>query len=97
MDGVEVSVMGCFINSCQCQPIHPFLMVEEQSSVYQSQNSHFFAKSFSLPSFFDVHYNLRASASCLAACFPLTLFGRVGAYCAITFGLWLLKECSWEG
>ena len=37
MDGVEVSVMGCFINSCQCQPIHPFLMVEEQSSVYQSR------------------------------------------------------------
>ena len=32
-DGVEVSVMECFINSCQCQPIHPFLVVEEQSSV----------------------------------------------------------------
>ena len=35
-DGVEVSVMECFINSCQCQPIHPFLVVEEQSSVYQN-------------------------------------------------------------
>ena len=46
---------------------------------------------------FYVHHNLRASASCPAACFPLTFFGREGAYCAITYGLWLLKECSWEG
>ena len=47
--------------------------------------------------FFSQYLNLRASASCLAACFPLTLFGRVGVYCAIASGLWLLKECNWEG
>ena len=36
-DGVEVSVMACFINSCQCQPIHPSLVIEGQSCVYHSQ------------------------------------------------------------
>ena len=34
---VEVSVMGCFINSCQCQPMHPSLILEGQSCVYQSR------------------------------------------------------------
>ena len=29
--------MGCFINSCQCQPIHPSLVLEGQSRVYQSR------------------------------------------------------------
>ena len=33
MDGVEVSVMACFFNSCQCQPMHPSLVVEGQSRV----------------------------------------------------------------
>ena len=28
--------MGCFINSCQCQPIHPSLILEGQSCVYHS-------------------------------------------------------------
>ena len=37
MDGVEVSVMGWVINDCQCQPMHPSLMYEEQSCVYQSR------------------------------------------------------------
>ena len=37
VDGVEVSVMGCFINSCQCQPMHPSLVLEGQSRVYHSQ------------------------------------------------------------
>ena len=37
MDGVEVSVMGCFINSCQCQPMHPSLVLEGQSRVYHSR------------------------------------------------------------
>ena len=37
VDGVEVSVMACFINSCQCQPIHPSLVLEGQSCVYHSQ------------------------------------------------------------
>ena len=37
MDGVEVSVMACFINSCQCQPIHPSLVLEGQSCVYRSR------------------------------------------------------------
>ena len=37
MDGVEVSVMVCFINSCQCQPIHPSLVIEGQSRVYHSR------------------------------------------------------------
>ena len=27
--------MGCFINGCQCQPICPFLVVEEQSCVME--------------------------------------------------------------
>ena len=36
VDGVEVSVMACFINSCQCQPIHPSLVLEGQSRVYHS-------------------------------------------------------------
>ena len=31
VDGVEVSVMVCFINSCQCQPMHQFLVFEGQS------------------------------------------------------------------
>ena len=34
---VEVSVMGCFINSCQCQPMHPSLVLERQSRVYHSR------------------------------------------------------------
>ena len=37
MDGVEVSVMGWVINTCQCQPMHLSLMFKEQSHVYQSQ------------------------------------------------------------
>ena len=37
MDGVEVSVMGCFIKSCQCQPIHLSLIFEGQSCVYHSR------------------------------------------------------------
>ena len=37
MDGVEVSVMGWVINSCQCQPMHSSHMCEEQSHVYQSR------------------------------------------------------------
>ena len=37
MDGVEVSVMGRFFNSCQCLHIHPSLIHEGQSCVYQSQ------------------------------------------------------------
>ena len=37
MDGVEVSVMGWVINNCQCRPMHPSLMCEEQSCVYQSR------------------------------------------------------------
>ena len=37
MDDVEVSVMACFINSCQCQPIHPSLILEGQSHVYHSR------------------------------------------------------------
>ena len=28
---------GVVINNCQCQPMHPSLMCEEQSCVYQSQ------------------------------------------------------------
>ena len=32
---MEVSVMGCFINSCQCQPMHPSLVLEGQSCVSQ--------------------------------------------------------------
>ena len=36
MDGVKVSVMACFINSCQCQPIHPSLVIEGQSLVCKS-------------------------------------------------------------
>ena len=35
VDGVEVSVMECFINSCQCQPIHMSLVLEGQSRVSQ--------------------------------------------------------------
>ena len=37
VDGVEVSVMGCFINNCQCQPMHPSLVLEGQSCVYHSR------------------------------------------------------------
>ena len=37
LDGVEVIVMGCFINSCQCLPMHPSLVLEGQSRVYHSQ------------------------------------------------------------
>ena len=37
MDGVEVSVMGWVINTCRCQPMHPSLVCEEQSHVYQSR------------------------------------------------------------
>ena len=37
MGGVEVSVMGCFINSCQCHSMHPSLVLEGQSHVYHSQ------------------------------------------------------------
>ena len=37
VDGVDVSVMACFINSCQCQPIHPSLVLEGQLRVYQSR------------------------------------------------------------
>ena len=37
VDGVEVSVMVCFINSCQCQPMHPSLVLEGQPCVYHSQ------------------------------------------------------------
>ena len=37
VDGVEVSVMACFINSCQCQPIHKSLVLEGQSHVDHSQ------------------------------------------------------------
>ena len=29
--------MGCFINSCQCQPMHPSLIHEGQSHVYQNR------------------------------------------------------------
>ena len=36
MDGVEVSVVACFINSCQCQPMHPSLVLEGQSRVNHS-------------------------------------------------------------
>ena len=36
VDGVEVSVMACFINSCQCQPMHPSLVLEGQSRVYHT-------------------------------------------------------------
>ena len=31
VDGVEVSVMVCFINSCQRQPIHLSIVFEGQS------------------------------------------------------------------
>ena len=31
---VEVSVMGCFINSCQFQPMHPSHVLEGQSHVF---------------------------------------------------------------
>ena len=34
MDGVEVSVMACFINSCQCHSMHSSLILEGQSRVY---------------------------------------------------------------
>ena len=37
MDGVDVSVMACFINSCQCQPMHSSLVFEGQSCVYHSR------------------------------------------------------------
>ena len=37
VDGVEVSVMACFINSCQCHPMHPSLILEGQSCVYHSR------------------------------------------------------------
>ena len=37
VDSVEVSVMACFISSCQCQPMHPSLILEGQSRVYHSQ------------------------------------------------------------
>ena len=37
MDGVEVSVMACFINSCQCHPMLKSLVLEGQSRVYHSQ------------------------------------------------------------
>ena len=37
MNGVEVSVIPCFINSYQCQPMHPSLVFEGQSCVYHSQ------------------------------------------------------------
>ena len=37
VDGVEVSVMACFINSCQCQPMHPSLVIEGQSRGYHSR------------------------------------------------------------
>ena len=37
VDGVEVSVMACFINSCQCQPMCPSLVIGGQSCVYHSQ------------------------------------------------------------
>ena len=37
LDGVEVSVMGCFFNSYQCLLIHTSWVVEGQSCVYQSQ------------------------------------------------------------
>ena len=37
LSGVELSAMGCFINTCQCQTILPFLLAEEQSRVSQSQ------------------------------------------------------------
>ena len=33
LDGVEVSVMACFFNSCQCLHIHPSWVVEGQSHV----------------------------------------------------------------
>ena len=46
LDGVEMSVMGCFINSCQCQPMHPSLVFEGQSLVYHSRC--FLASSISL-------------------------------------------------
>ena len=44
MDGVEVSVMEWVINNCQCQPMHPSLVYEEQSHVYQSPCSFVFLK-----------------------------------------------------
>ena len=37
MDGVEVSAMACCINSCQCQHIHPSLVLEGQSRVSHSR------------------------------------------------------------
>ena len=37
MDGVEVSVMGWVINTCQYQSMHPSLICEEQSCVSQSR------------------------------------------------------------
>ena len=46
VDGVEVSVMACFINSCQCLPMHPSLVFEGQSLVYHSRC--FLASSISL-------------------------------------------------
>ena len=38
--------MGCFINSCQCLPMHPSLVIEGQSLVYHSRC--FLASSISL-------------------------------------------------
>ena len=34
---MDVGVMACFINSCQCQPMHPSIALEGQSCVYCNQ------------------------------------------------------------
>ena len=50
VDGVEVSVMACFINSCQCQLMHLSLVIEGQSRVY-----HTWCILATLPSVYSCH------------------------------------------